>query len=113
MTKFTDGPAAGCCLNLGRSPVFLRVVEHDGKFDALDQLDDMPGDHESITVYRKVSDDGTVHIDGRDKKGKRFGAWYQCATYAIYGNQPEDKTARTPALWMSWCKAEYERGKGA
>lgn len=114
MTKFTDGPAAGKTLCLGRAPIFLCVVKDKaGEVDALDQLDDVPKPDESITVYRKVSDDGTVHVDGRDKSGKRFGRWYQAATYVIHSVQPDDATARDKEAWAAWCAAQWAAIKAA
>lgn len=42
MTTFIDGPAKGQTLMLRRNPVYLIVTEENGKFDALDQLEDAP-----------------------------------------------------------------------
>lgn len=104
MTRFKDGPAQDTVLQLARAPLFLRVTQNAaGKFDALDQLDDHPRANESVTVYRKVSDDGTVHVDFRDERGRRRGAWYACATYALATMQPDDATARDTTLWRQWC----------
>ena len=49
MTRFLDGPAAGVLLALRRAPLYLRVVYHakrEEPWDALDQLADVPGEHE-------------------------------------------------------------------
>jgi hypothetical protein len=64
VTRFIDGPAAGTVLSLKRSPLFLRAVQDplDGKWDALDQLDDAPRPGERIVVYRKTEDRGMVHL---------------------------------------------------
>lgn len=116
MTKFTNGPAAGKVLELLRMPMplFLRVTKaQDGTIDALDQLDDTPRDDEELFLYRKARDDGTVHVDGRDKKGKRFGKWYNCCTYTLHETQPDQATMRDGALWPAWCKAEFARLKGS
>lgn len=105
MTTFTDGPAAGHTLTLGRSPTFLRVVIAPGKQpDALDQLEDEPEDGEEIHVYLITGEPTTMHIDGRDPKtGRRFGRWLSCAGYRLHHTQPEDATARNTESWRAWC----------
>ena len=114
MTSFSDGPAAGKVLELLRMPMpfFLRITKTpDGTIDALDQLDDVPRDDEELFVYVKTEDRGTVHLDGRDKKGKRFGKWYNPCTYALHEPQPSQETMRGKDAWPAWCKAEYEKRK--
>lgn len=106
MTRFTDGPAGGRTLLLRRSPLFLRVTRDDrGKFDALDQLHDEAEPGEAISAYRKVSDDGTVHVDSTER-GRRVGRWYRCATYAVVAAQPDDATMRDTEAWRGWCQAQ-------
>ena len=104
MTKFSDGPAAGVKLLLGRAPAYLRVTRDSaGKWDALDQIDDAPEPGETVIVYRKVSDDGTVHVDSQDERGRRRGAWYSMATYAVALVQPGDDITRDTTRWRAWC----------
>jgi hypothetical protein len=118
MTKFIDGPASHVVLELQRSPLFLRVV-HDTTYatavckkarrewDALDLLTDTPRLGEKVYVYVKVSDDGTVHVDGRDAKtGKRFGRWLSMATYKLFDPQPPDATTRNTKLWQEWAHVQ-------
>jgi len=116
MTKFTDGPAAGKILPLARMPMplFLRVVKDGGDIDALDQADDEPKAGEELFAYRKASSDGTVHVDGRDKNGKRFGRWYESCTYALCDNQPSQEVMRGTDSWREWCMANAtaEQKKG-
>jgi hypothetical protein len=114
MTGFTDGPAAGQTLYLRRAPVYLRVaVGPKVQVDALDQLDDEPADGEQLHAYRKVSDDGTAHVDSRDAKtGRRIGRWYACATYAVADPQPDQDTMRSRDAWRGWCQQQAAR-KGA
>lgn len=102
-TRFHGGPADGKVLCMARAPVFLRVVVEGDAVDALDLLDDEPKVSETLHAYRKVSDDGTVHVDGRDASGKRFGRWYACATYRINDDQPDDAVMRDAAAWRKWC----------
>ena len=113
MLKFLDGPAAGVLLGCARAPYFLRVVRDGLTWDALDQLTDAPNPRESIHVYRKSEDHGTVHYDGRDKHGKRFGRWEQCADYRLHEHQPDDATIRNNALWAAWAQAEYAKTEAA
>lgn len=106
MTTFTDGPAEGKTLTLGRSPLFLRVVIAPGnKIDALDQLADTPAPEEEIQVYRCLTaNPTTMHIDGRDPTtGKRFGRWLSCAEYRLHHSQPDEETARDTDRWRAWC----------
>lgn len=105
MVKFLDGPAKGLTLQLRRAPLYLRVTEADG-WDALDQLDDVPLGDETLTAYRRVGTAGTLHVDGRDKKGRRWGAWYALAEYRVAEPQPSDAVMRETAAWRKWCAAQ-------
>jgi hypothetical protein len=59
MVRFLDGPAKGKALALQRAPLLLRVVIAEaGNIDALDQPDDMPTQHERVTVYERVGEGG-------------------------------------------------------
>ncbi len=112
MTKFENGVAKGKILQLLRMPMpfFLRITEDkDGEIDALDMLDDEPKDSEKLYAYVKAKDDGTVHVDGRDKHGKRFGKWYSCCTYRLYGEQPDDATLRGKDSWPKWCMEQVAK----
>lgn len=112
MLRFLDGPAAGVSLCCARAPLFLRVVQDTaGKWDSLDQLADTPAPGETIHVYRKVSSEGTVHIDYRDAQGRRRGRWEQIAGYRLHEVQPDDATLRETAAWRAWATAEQARRK--
>ncbi len=112
MTKFRDGPAAGVVLTLRRAPIFLRVVRDPaGMWDGLDQLADTPAPAEAVCAYRKVSDDGTIHVDG-GRDGRRFGLWLAAATYEYVEPQPAEGVMRVNEAWRAWCQAEYARIKG-
>lgn len=107
MTTFQDGPAEGSHLCLARAPVFLRVVVNAaGAIDALDQLDDVAGEDEKIFAYRIVGGSGSVHVDGRDKSGKRFGRWYRYGDYKLVATQPDEATLRDNKAWAEWCLAQ-------
>ena len=103
MTKFSDGPAAGIALMLKRAPVFLRVVEKSGKFDALDQLDDVPEPGEKLSAYTLASMPGMAFVDGTKCRGA-----YPIATYQMVAEQPTDEAMRDTTKWAKWCE---ENGK--
>ena len=111
MSKLLNGPAAGTHLSLGRSPYFLRAVHApDGKWDALDQLEDTPAPNETIHVYRLASEPMTAHVDGRNPEtGKRYGRWMSIADYVLHSEQPDDATARNKAAWQEWCAEQGKR----
>lgn len=87
MTRFIDGPAEGVTLMLKRTPVYLRVVRNrQGKWDALDQLDDSPASDEEIFVYRLKEHLGNAFVDGPKIKG-----CYAMVNYeAVPGNYSQD-----------------------
>jgi hypothetical protein len=69
MTTFLDGPAKGQCLSLRRSPELLRVVELNGKWDALDQPEDEPKPGEKVHIYRLVEHLGSAMLCRRGGGG--------------------------------------------
>ena len=73
-----DGPATGCpMLMLHRFPLYLRVVKAmDGKFDALDQLDDDPELGETIYIYKRVNS-RAGHIKGATRATSGFMFLYR------------------------------------
>lgn len=104
MTSFDNGPAKGQRLMLKRAPLFLRVVEAGGKFDALDQLADEPEAGERLFAYRRVGEVGMCHIH---RKGG--GGWFTIANYALVAQQPDDATMRDTTAWRAWCHQEGSR----
>ncbi len=116
MTNFTDGPAKGKVLCLGRAPLFLRVVQcGDDAFDALDMPDDTPEPTEQIYVYHRTTPKekvGVVHVDF-SRGSKRCSAWYRTADYAIFSEQPEERILRDNELWQAWCKEKAGLNDGA
>ena len=107
MTKFQDGPAKGKTLMLKRAPLFLRVVEKGGEFDALDQLKDTPAPDEKLTAYVLTKKTGLVHIN----MGRKGGGWYPMAEYKLASVQPYDATMRAADKWRAWCLARPECGQ--
>ena len=119
MIKLLDGPAAGIVLNCKRSPRYLRVVESPGmapsshRWDALDQLGDMPKPHETIHVYQwtKHVDCGAIHVYGV-RNGSRFGEWRASAAdhYRHLGWLSEElrESFRDNAAWRAWCIRQQE-----
>lgn len=113
-TKFLDGPAKGVVLELQRAPPFLRVTlsnDHD-RWDALDLLTDTQETGEFIFAYRRVADDGWIHLDYTEKKsGRRRGRTIHSATYAVLEIQPPEDVLRDTAKWREFCTAEKARGR--
>jgi hypothetical protein len=111
VTKFEDGPAAGVMLALRRSPLYLRVVrDAEGKFDALDRLDDEPAAGEALFAYRLVKSDGVVHLSMTDRRGRRCGGFYAMAGYAVVEDQPPDEVMRDTEKWREWATARHAQG---
>lgn len=104
MTKFIDGPAQGQTLLLKRGPRFLRVVEQDGKWDALDQLEDEPEPGESIHVYEAHGPIGSCHLN---ISGGR-GGWFIIGEYRHLPEQPTEEQKRVTRAWREWCEAHRE-----
>ena len=100
MTSIEDGPAKGQTFMLKRAPLLLRVVESDGTWDALDQLDDLPNPWEKIYAYERVGDVGQVHINAGRSAGH---GWYTMASYRFVPDQPTDAEMRDPEKWQAWC----------
>ncbi len=109
MTRFVDGPAAGVSLDLRRLPIFLRVVrDPEGKWDALDQLTDVPAPDEALVAYRKIAgSESSGFLDYTDKKtGRRCGRTFVAAKYAVVTEQPDDATMRDASKWREWCQEQ-------
>ena len=100
MTTFEDGQAKGKHLMLKRSPCFLRVVESNGKIDALDQLADEPAPEEKVFVYILKEKPGMCHINS----GRGRGGFYPVASYRLAEKQPMDHQARSERPWAAWCQ---------
>lgn len=109
MTTFEDGPAAGQTLMLRRSPLFLRVVTdptNKNRIDALDQIDDNPGEFENPTAYVRVGKPIFAFVDFAGKAKSLSGAW-PIAKYVVLpeSDQPPEEVLRDSARWQRWCKA--------
>ena len=110
MTRFVDGPAEDVRLVLQRSPVFLRVaLGLEGRWDALDQIDDTPEPDENMYVYRLHGTPGVAFVDYPDRQGRRAGHRCMIAEYRYWPDQPEDSDMRTTEAWQLWCKTQKER----
>jgi hypothetical protein len=104
VTSFLDGPAARVSLTLRRAPWLLRVVHApSGEWDALDQLDDEPKPEEQVAVYYRATVPTQVHVDYVER-GRRRGAWYECADYRVLPEQPDETAMRSTAAWRQWCE---------
>lgn len=108
MTKFQDGPAKGSTLMLKRTPIFLRVTEVLGVFDALNELDDVPRPEEKLYCYKFAVHRGNAHINaGRGRSG-----FYPMVDYAICDRQPTDAQMRDNKSWAAWCDSQPEAKAG-
>jgi hypothetical protein len=104
MTQFENGPAAGETLMLRRCPRFLRVVQHQGEWDALDQWEDTPEPDEEIYAYVRQGEAGSCFIDGRGCSGM-----YAFGTYKFSLEQPTDEIMRDTMSWQKWCLQQTAR----
>ena len=105
MTQFLDGPAEGATLFMKRAPLYLRAVrDPDGKWDALDRLDDAPAAGEEIAVYRRAGATTTMHIRG----GRRSGGcgFFKGGEYRLVEPAPQDADVRGTAAWRAWCQVQ-------
>ena len=101
MVSLVDGPAADETLALRRAPRLLRVVRsRNGKWDALDQLDDEPKPTETIFVYERMNIPRMGHMcmSPRSQSG-----WYAIANYRLFQDQPADEIMRDTQKWREWC----------
>lgn len=101
MTRFLDGPAEGQVLMLKRAPIYLRAVRSaDGKWDALDQLDDVPRSGETIAVYKLEGEPTMCHINRARSAGG--GGFFRGGAYRVVAEQPSDDQVRSTAAWRAW-----------
>jgi hypothetical protein len=108
MIQLTDGPAGGRGLLLKRAPVFLRIViAPDGTVDGLDQPGDKPEPTEAVFAYVRTSENGVVHLSGKNVSG-----FYPIATYQLQTPPLPESILRNRASWEQWANAEYNRRKG-
>lgn len=110
-SKFLDGPAAGQMIELRNPTIMLRVVRAaDGTWDALDMPEDVAREDETVFVYRATLKPITVvHVDYRDKQGRRCGKWHQDAEYRVLPDPPCDEILRKLKLWREWCDLNKDR----
>lgn len=99
MTRFIGGPANGRTMLLRRAPVLLRVVvdRDNGNVDALDQLEDMPEDHEAVHAYELTGPPSWCFVDGTNVRGR-----FVMAEYRLCEKQPEEAEMRNMAAWAWW-----------
>lgn len=98
MTRFDDGPAKGKILMLKRAPYFLRaVLSPEGKWDALDQLDDQPEAGEKLFAYEIMEPPGWCFI--------RPGGRYPVARYKLVEPQPIEDQMMDEKAWAEWVQA--------
>lgn len=110
-TMFHDGPAKNVTLNLGRTPLLLRVTRSRTKktWDACNELEDEPFEDEEIFAYLLV--DGPTRAFVRRSGGG--GGLVVIAAYRFLEPQPADADMRSNDAWRTWCSANDPRKKGA
>lgn len=98
MITFLDGPAADVALHLRRCPIFLRVVQSpSGKWDALDQLEDVARPREKIFLYVLLAQVIPCFM--------RPGGYCPIGRYRhLSDDQPQDAVMRDNAAWREWVK---------
>jgi len=100
-----DFPTFRGPIMLERAPKFLRFIcaglLSSGKWDALDQLDDVPKPDEQVFAAR-LHREGTVHID-RVVKRKKVGEWIKTADYRMIDDGPPEAVLRDNDAWRAWC----------
>lgn len=99
MTTFQDGPAAGQTLQLQRAPIYLRVTEEGGTFDALDQLHDEPKPTERLYCYVLAEVPGHCHVL---RSPRHLSGWQTIAKYRFVDPQPTDDQMRATPAWRDW-----------
>ena len=102
MTTFEDGPAKGQHLMLKCAARFLRVVEANGTWDALDQPTDTPRPEEKLYAYEIAGQPGMCHLNC----GRGRGGWYPIASYRFVKDQPPDAEMRSAEAWSRWCELQ-------
>jgi len=106
--RFVNGPAIGVLLTLERIPLMLRVVvDEEGKWDALNEVDDEVKPGETVHVYRACGEPDQVHID-KVEHGRRCGEWSQMLDYSHWPNPGAVHTQRTED-WCHWTDANKAR----
>jgi hypothetical protein len=107
MTRFLDGPAKGVTLLLHRAPRILRAVrDPGGKWDALDQLGDVPEPNEAIYIYLLAGRPAVAHIS----LSRGRGGFYPLAEYRYSAVQPGPEVdVRDTAGWRRWSRENFHR----
>jgi len=100
VTHFEDGPAKGQHLMLKRTPIYLRVVQSEGKWDALDMPEDDPRNGEVVHAYRLKERSGMCHVN----MGSGKGGFYPIAIYRAVSPQPTVGEMANRSAWVKWCE---------
>ena len=110
MITLNDGPAKGTYY-AARAPVYLRAVSKEDApanarsngCDVLDQIDDAPEPGESVHVYFRIDEPGSIIMCGR---GFGSSGIYATATY-IHVQDADGEQLRENALWQDWARRRY------
>lgn len=103
MLRLRGGPAAGAYA-VKRAPYYLRaVISGNKEKDVLDQPEDTANPDESIHVYRRIGEEGIVHLNfGGSRRGSGFFATGE------YEHLPdvEGEDVRDNQAWRDWCRVQ-------
>ena len=98
----SDGPAEGH-YETQRAPLFLRaVVPTRGKKDVLDQLDDVPGEGERVSVYRRTNSAAASMLICRSGHGGSSSRITGTAEYEHLAGV-DGEALRDKPTWQEWC----------
>lgn len=86
---------------LKRTPIFLRVTEKFGRFDALNEPMDTPEPGETLHAYIMAEHVGNCHINIRGGRG----GFYPVVNYRHLSNQPDQATMKSSEAWAGWVDA--------
>ena len=112
------GPADEQAFTCSRAPRLLRVtftppttlhVPGEGKWDCLDQLDDVPRPDEEIYLYEGIYSGPGMFVDGRTPGGRRWGMFVADATYRyiMRATGELDRVLRETASWRRFVEAYF------
>ena len=101
MVELLDGPGAGEVFFVRRAPMLLRVVRGPrGRWDCLNELDDVATEKETLSVYRmKPGTFLAFHVKCQKRSESGF---FQGGKYEFV--EVDAESLRDNDAWEIWCK---------
>lgn len=91
--------------SMKQMPPRSTIAKHiDGRFDALNQLEDRARADETLHCYVMEKYNGGAFIDG----AKIHGFFYM-ADYKLREPQPTDADMRSNEAWATWCESQPDK----